>query len=56
MRKQLSLIPLLLLGACTVGPNYAGPPKAIGSAATPPTGLSRADHTPCATAAADADM
>ena len=55
MRKQLSLIPLLLLGACTVGPNYAGPPKAIGSAATPPTGFARADTTLATTAPAVAD-
>lgn len=55
MRKQLSLIPLLLLGACTVGPNYAGPPKAIGSAATPPAGFVRADNTLATTAPAVAD-
>ena len=55
MRKQLSLIPLLLLGACTVGPNYAGPPKAIGSAATPPAGFARADNTLATTAPAVAD-
>ncbi|MET3439177.1 efflux transporter outer membrane subunit [Sphingomonas sp. 1185] len=55
MRKQLSLIPLLLLGACTVGPNYAGPPKAIGSAATPPAGFVRADPTLATTAPAVAD-
>ena len=55
MRKQLSLIPLLLLGACTVGPNYAGPPKAIGSAATPPAGFVRADSTLATTAPAVAD-
>jgi len=55
MRKQLSLIPLLLLGACTVGPNYAGPPKAIGSAATPPAGFVRADTTLATTAPAVAD-
>ncbi|MDZ7281466.1 efflux transporter outer membrane subunit [Sphingomonas sanguinis] len=55
MRKQLSLIPLLLLGACTVGPNYAGPPKAIGSAATPPAGFARADTTLATTAPAVAD-
>ncbi len=55
MRKQFSLIPLLLLGACTVGPNYAGPPKAIGSAATPPAGFVRADNTLATTAPAVAD-
>ncbi|GAA3247753.1 efflux transporter outer membrane subunit [Sphingomonas yabuuchiae] len=55
MRKQLSLIPFLLLGACTVGPNYAGPPKAIGSAATPPAGFARADNTLATTAPAVAD-
>lgn len=55
MRKQLSLIPLLLLGACTVGPNYAGPPKAIGSTATPPAGFVRADNTLATTAPAVAD-
>lgn len=55
MRKQLSLIPLLLLGACTVGPNYAGPTKAIGSAATPPAGFARADTTLATTAPAVAD-
>ena len=55
MRKQLSLIPLLLLGACTVGPNYAGPPKGIGSAATPPAGFVRADTTLATTAPAVAD-
>ncbi|MDQ1156790.1 NodT family efflux transporter outer membrane factor (OMF) lipoprotein [Sphingomonas sp. SORGH_AS 950] len=55
MRKQLSLIPLFLLGACTVGPNYAGPPKAIGSAATPPAGFVRADTTLATTAPAVAD-
>ncbi|MDR6115351.1 MULTISPECIES: efflux transporter outer membrane subunit [unclassified Sphingomonas] len=55
MRKQLSLIPLLLLGACTFGPNYAGPPKAIGSAATPPAGFVRADTTLATTAPAVAD-
>lgn len=55
MRKQLSLIPLLLLGACTVGPNYAGPPKAVGSAATPPAGFVRADNTLATTVPAVAD-
>ncbi|MEG3091866.1 efflux transporter outer membrane subunit [Sphingomonas sp. PB1R3] len=55
MRKQLSFIPLLLLGACTVGPNYAGPPKAIGSAATPPAGFVRADNTLSTAAPAVAD-
>lgn len=55
MRKQLSLIPLLLLGACTVGPNYAGPPKGVGSAATPPAGFVRADNTLATTAPAVAD-
>ena len=55
MRKQFSLIPLLLLGACTVGPNYAGPPKTIGSAATPPAGFVRADDTLATTAPAVAD-
>ena len=55
MRKQFSLIPLLLLGACTVGPNYAGPPKAIGSAATPPAGFARTDNTLATTAPAVAD-
>ena len=55
MRKQLSLIPFLLLGACTVGPNYAGPPKAIGSAATPPAGFARADNTLATTARAYAE-
>ncbi|WP_307003139.1 efflux transporter outer membrane subunit [Sphingomonas sp. SORGH_AS_0879] len=55
MRKQLSLIPLLLLGACTVGPNYAGPPQAIGSAATPPAGFVRADNMLATTAPAVAD-
>ncbi|GAL99735.1 efflux transporter outer membrane subunit [Sphingomonas parapaucimobilis] len=55
MRKQFSLIPLLLLGACTVGPNYAGPPKAIGSAATPPAGFVRADNTLATTTPAVAD-
>ncbi|MGE7205647.1 efflux transporter outer membrane subunit [Sphingomonas sp. NPDC019816] len=55
MRKQLSLIPLLLLGACTVGPNYAGPPKGIGSAPTPPAGFVRADNTLATTAPAVAD-
>ncbi|WP_230483880.1 efflux transporter outer membrane subunit [Sphingomonas sp. Leaf21] len=55
MRKQLSLIPLLLLGACTVGPNYAGPPKGVGSAPTPPAGFVRADTTLATTAPAVAD-
>jgi NodT family efflux transporter outer membrane factor (OMF) lipoprotein len=55
MAKKLSLIPLLLLGACTVGPNYAGPPKAIGSAATPPAGFARADATVATAAPAVAD-
>ncbi|MET4897305.1 efflux transporter outer membrane subunit [Sphingomonadaceae bacterium jetA1] len=55
MRKQLSLIPFLLLGACTVGPNYAGPPKAIGSAATPPAGFARAGASIATTAPALAD-
>lgn len=55
MRKQFSLIPLLLLGACTVGPNYAGPPKAIGSAATPPAGFVRADNMLATTAPAVGD-
>lgn len=55
MRKQLSLIPLLLLGACTVGPNYGGPPQAIGSAANPPAGFVRADDTLATTAPAVAD-
>ncbi|MFN3676950.1 MAG: efflux transporter outer membrane subunit [Sphingomonas pseudosanguinis] len=55
MRKQLSLIPLLLLGACTVGPNYAGPPQGVGSAATPPAGFVRADTTLATTAPAVAD-
>lgn len=30
--RPLSLIALLLLGACTVGPNYAGPPATAGDA------------------------
>jgi NodT family efflux transporter outer membrane factor (OMF) lipoprotein len=55
MRKQLSLIPFLLLGACTVGPNYAGPPQAIGSAATPPARFARADNTLATTAPTVAD-
>lgn len=55
MAKKLSLIPLLLLGACTVGPNYAEPPKAIGSAATPPAGFARADATVATAAPAVAD-
>ncbi len=53
--QAVFLIPLLLLGACTVGPNYAGPPKAIGSAATPPAGFVRADNTLATTAPAVAD-
>ncbi|WP_314375911.1 efflux transporter outer membrane subunit [Sphingomonas paucimobilis] len=55
MRKQLSLIPLLLLGACTVGPNYAGPPKGVGSAAQPPAGFVRADASVATTAPAVAE-
>ena len=31
--RSLTLIPLLLLGACTVGPNYAGPPASASDAA-----------------------
>ncbi|WP_343525720.1 efflux transporter outer membrane subunit [Sphingomonas sp.] len=55
MAKKLSLIPLLLLGACTVGPNYAGPPQAIGSSATPPATFARADASVAAAAPAVAD-
>lgn len=32
MRQTLSLIPLALLGACTVGPDYKGPPAIAGDA------------------------
>ncbi len=34
MTRTLSLSALLLLGACTVGPNYAGPPATAGDAVT----------------------
>lgn len=32
MRKTLPLAAMVLLGACTVGPNYSGPPKAASDA------------------------
>ena len=32
-----ALLPVLALAACTVGPNYAGPPKTLADAATPAT-------------------
>lgn len=42
MRKlaPLPLLSLVLLGACTVGPNYAGPPR-VGTAGQPPAAFVR---------------
>jgi NodT family efflux transporter outer membrane factor (OMF) lipoprotein len=34
---SLLLLPLLALGACTVGPNYAGPPRTLADSAGPAT-------------------
>lgn len=54
MRTLPLLIPALLLGACTVGPNYAGPPKTLADTSGP-AGFKRAGPTTVATAPAVAD-
>ncbi len=45
MRTLPLLVPALLLGACTVGPNYAGPPKTLADA-TGTAGFKRAGPRP----------
>lgn len=54
MRTLPLLVPALLLGACTVGPNYAGPPKTLADA-TGTTGFKRAGPATINAAPAVAD-
>ena len=54
MRTLPLLVPALLLGACTVGPNYDGPPKTLADTPAKP-GFARAGAATVATAPGVAD-
>lgn len=54
MRRYASLLILLLAGGCTMGPNYAGPPRAT-TAGDLPAGFVRADAAAVAAEPAVAD-